>query len=191
MKTSTIVSTIAILVVAAGAWYYLSNANMTPATQDQAQAPAGPSGAAGLNDSANQGNLGQPDTGVVQQPMADGAEGSIIGANLALGVDGAVGKTHLIAYNGMTLYTKDGDSATASTCYGACATNWPPYIVGAEDNVHNVKAGVNGKVDSIVRTDGKAQVTYNGKPLYFWKSDVKSGDTTGDNVGGVWHVVKP
>ena len=174
MKTSTVVSTIVILLIAAGSWYYLANIDMTPLVQDQAQVPAG----------------GQPDTGVIQQPMADGAEGSIIGANLALGLDGVGTKAHLIGYNGMTLYTKDGDTATTSSCYGQCATNWPPYLVGPEDNVNNVKAGVGGKVDTIFRTDNSIQVTYNGKPLYFYASDKTSADVTGDGVGGVWHVAK-
>jgi len=45
----------------------------------------GPIGAAGINGSPNQGNMGQPDTGVVQLPMEDGQEDSVIGGNLLLG----------------------------------------------------------------------------------------------------------
>ena len=172
MKTSTIVSTIAILLFAAGAWYFLSQ-------ESGESLPF----AAGIKGLANKGNTGQP--------MADGAEGSIIGANLALGLDGAVGKQHLIGYNGMTLYTKDGDTSITSSCIGQCLVTWPPYLVGAEDNVHNVKAEVNGKVDTFIRADGKIQVAYNGKPLYFYSSDKSGSDTTGDGVGGVWHVAKP
>jgi predicted lipoprotein with Yx(FWY)xxD motif len=29
-----------------------------------------------------------------------------------------------------------------------------------------------------------------GMPLYTFKSDKKPGDMTGDNMKGVWHVVK-
>lgn len=192
MKTSTIVGAIVILFIAAGTWYYLSNVSMTPAVQDQAQGPTAPSGAAGINGSPNQGNLGQPDTGVVQQPMADGAEGSVIGNNLALGVDasGTLG-THLIGYNGMTLYTYSKDTGTVSTCNDQCATNWPPYIVGSKDNLTHLQAGVTGKVGTTARSDGKLQVTYNSHPLYFFAKDVKSSDMTGQGVGGVWFVVKP
>ncbi|MBI3573450.1 hypothetical protein HY090_00175 [Candidatus Kaiserbacteria bacterium] len=32
-------------------------------------------------------------------------------------------------------------------------------------------------------------MTYNSKPLYLYKKDVKSSDTTGQGVGGVWYVV--
>jgi len=35
------------------------------------------------------------------------------------------------------------------------------------------------------------QVTYNGIPLYYYSKDTKPGDTTGEGVGGIWHVVKP
>jgi predicted lipoprotein with Yx(FWY)xxD motif len=55
----------------------------------------------------------------------------------------------------------------------------------------NAQAGVGGVLGTIARTDGALQVTYNGAPLYYWKNDTKSGDTTGQNVGGVWFVVKP
>jgi predicted lipoprotein with Yx(FWY)xxD motif len=172
-----------------------------------------PMGQAGINGSPNQGNLGQPATGQPQQPggsaaqdqgvgdasspqqpMADGADGMVIGSNLALGIDSNASLgAHLIAYNGMTLYTYAPDQQTPgkSACTGGCAANWPPYIVGAEDNVTQVKAGVGGKVDTIIRADNTIQVTYNGRPLYFYIKDAKSGDTLGQGIGGVWFVVKP
>ncbi len=188
MKTSAIVAIVVVIIVGAGAWYWfgMPHDTMSPT------GPNGPSGAAGINGTPNQGNLGQPENGQVQQPGADGAEGSIIGSNLALGTDSnaTLGK-YLIAYNGMTLYTYSKDTNASSTCYGQCAVNWPPYVAGPEDNVNQLQAGVTGKVGTIVRADGSAQVTYNGKPLYFYVKDIKSGDTTGQNVGGVWFVVKP
>ena len=86
------------------------------------------------------------------------------------------------------LYTKDAPDV--SNCSGQCAVNWPPYtralnepLVGGE--------GVDGLIATIPRADGTEQLTYNGVPLYFWKDDVKPGDTRGQNVGGVWFVVKP
>ncbi len=182
---------IVVLALIGGGYYYMHMPSDTGAAMMQQDTAQGPSGAAGINGSANQGNLGGTDTGVVQQPGADGAEGSVIGANLALGLDGAAAASHLIAYNGMTVYTFSKDSNATSTCYGQCATNWPPYLVGPEDNVAQLQAGVTGKTDTIIRADGKIQRTYNGKPLYFYAKDTKSGDTTGDKVGGVWFVVKP
>ena len=186
-----IIGILVVLALLGGGYYYMQkNNSVGPAmtAQDtQPGVPSGPDSAAGINGSQNQGNLGQPDNGTVQQPGADGAEGSVIGSNLALGVDAG----HLIAFNGMTVYTFSKDTSASSTCYGQCAANWPPYLVGAEDNVAQLQAGVTGKSDTIIRADGKIQMTYNGKPLYFYAKDTKSGDTTGDKVGGVWFVVKP
>jgi predicted lipoprotein with Yx(FWY)xxD motif len=45
------------------------------------------------------------------------------------------------------------------------------------------------KLGTIKRKDGKLQVTYNGMPLYLWVNDKAPGDTTGQNVNGVWFVV--
>ncbi len=164
----------------------------SPQTTQDTGTPVGPSQNAGINGSANQGNLGQPDNGQVQQPGADGAEGSVIGSNLALGINSSTKLgTFLSGYNGMTVYTYDKDTTSASTCYDTCATNWPPYIVGPEDNLTQLKEGVAGKVDTTTRTDGSLQVTYNGHPLYFYVGDKTSSDATGDKVGTVWHVVKP
>ena len=44
------------------------------------------------------------------------------------------------------------------------------------------------------RRDGRRQVTYNGHPLYYYISDVRSGQVTCQNVvefGGTWLVVDP
>jgi predicted lipoprotein with Yx(FWY)xxD motif len=48
-----------------------------------------------------------------------------------------------------------------------------------------------GDYTVITRDDGKKQWALKGKPLYYWAKDTKPGDKTGDNVGTVWHVVKP
>ena len=42
-----------------------------------------------------------------------------------------------------------------------------------------------------MRKDGSTQVTYNGWPLYYFAKDQKAGDTTGQDVGGVWYVLSP
>jgi len=189
MKTSTLLGIIVVLVIVGGGWYWWMSQQAAPAADTGAQ---GPSTAMGTNGSPNQGNLGQPDTGTPQQPGADGAEGSIIGANLALGTDGnaKLGK-YLIGYTGMTVYTYAKDTGSTSTCYGTCAQNWPPYLVGPEDNLTQLQTGVTGKVDTTLRTDGSLQMTYNGHPLYFYVGDKTGSDVNGQAVGGVWYVVKP
>jgi predicted lipoprotein with Yx(FWY)xxD motif len=44
------------------------------------------------------------------------------------------------------------------------------------------------------RRDGRLQVTYNGRPLYFYVGDKKPGQVLCQNVdefGGTWLVVRP
>ena len=44
------------------------------------------------------------------------------------------------------------------------------------------------------RSDGAAQVVYNGHPLYLFSGDQKPGDTNGQGVtafGGAWYAVSP
>jgi predicted lipoprotein with Yx(FWY)xxD motif len=91
--------------------------------------------------------------------------------------------------NGLTLYTRTGDTATSSTCTGSCATNWPPLTVAAGATA-TAGTGVTGTLATLTRADGTIQVTYNGLPLYGWKNDAKPGDVTGQGVGG-FSVAKP
>lgn len=88
----------------------------------------------------------------------------------------------LTGANGMTLYIHAGDTATTSSCTGACASTWPPLFVtgGAQAALGS---GVSGTVASFSRSDGMGtQVTYNGKPLYYWTGDKAAGDTTGQGI---------
>ena len=39
--------------------------------------------------------------------------------------------------------------------------------------------------------DGSTQVTYDGRPLYYWTGDTKSGDVTGHGVNGFAVVSLP
>jgi predicted lipoprotein with Yx(FWY)xxD motif len=45
-----------------------------------------------------------------------------------------------------------------------------------------------GKLTIVADANGN-QVEYNGHPLYTYSGDTGSGQTTGEGVGGVWHVV--
>jgi len=91
--------------------------------------------------------------------------------------------TYLTDPNGMTLYTKTGDSATSSTCTGQCAVAWPPLLVATGGSA-TAGSGVTGTFATLTRADGTVQVTYQGLPLYGWKGDTKAGDMTGEGVNG-------
>ena len=71
-----------------------------------------------------------------------------------------------------------------SECVLTFADNWPPVYVEPGIKLY-------GDFSLISRSDGQKQLTYKGKPLYFFTKDKNPGDKTGDNVSNVWHVVTP
>jgi predicted lipoprotein with Yx(FWY)xxD motif len=116
-------------------------------------------------------------------------------------------QTYLTDKDGMALYTFDKDSANVSVCtgkkdtkpLGSCEARWPIFYA-ADLGVlpAGTKASDFGTIDRPADTlkdaDGKAlatkQTTYKGLPLYYWFKDSKAGDTSGDWVSGVWHLVE-
>jgi predicted lipoprotein with Yx(FWY)xxD motif len=81
--------------------------------------------------------------------------------------------------NGMTLYTFTPDANGRSACAGGCLAVWPAARPG--------EASGNG-FGEITRDDGSKQLTYAGKPLYYYVNDAKPGDTKGDKLQNVWFV---
>jgi predicted lipoprotein with Yx(FWY)xxD motif len=93
---------------------------------------------------------------------------------------------------GFALYAFTADGRGRSKCSGDCAEAWPPYIAnGSLRAGSGVKARLLG---TIRRADGRRQVTYNGKPLYYYVGDRRAGQVLCQNVfefGGLWLVVRP
>jgi predicted lipoprotein with Yx(FWY)xxD motif len=92
----------------------------------------------------------------------------------------------LTTFDGYTVYTFDNDEAGVSNCDATCAGTWPPLPVAGEATGGE---GVTGTVSTITRDDGSTQVTYDDQPLYMYSGDASPGDTNGDGLLGVWHVV--
>ena len=96
----------------------------------------------------------------------------------------------LVDAHGRTLYDFVADKGTMSTCYGACASLWPPLTVsGAPKAGPGVRASL---LSTTKRTDGTTEVTYNNHPLYYFVSDTKPGETTGqalNQFGAPWYVL--
>jgi len=161
MNKNIIWIVVVVIIVAGLAYYMISNQSSYPAPQAQNNAAA-------------------PTPSPASKPSA---------LALNIGTDATLGK-YIIAANGMTLYVFANDKIGVSNCKDACAANWPPYTV-LDPGTALASAGITGNVGTINRVDSTIQITYNGRPLYFWKSDVKPGDTTGNGVDGVWSVAKP
>ena len=97
----------------------------------------------------------------------------------------------LAGENGMSLYLLTADKKDTTTCSGGCASAWPPFELDPGETV-TAGAGVTGTLATITRADdGKAQVTYNGVPLYYFAGDKAAGDITGQGVKSVWFLVAP
>jgi predicted lipoprotein with Yx(FWY)xxD motif len=96
------------------------------------------------------------------------------------------GATVLTSSKGFTLYSFAPDTPTTSKCNGTCAANWPP-VKGPV-----TAAGVTGTFSTIKRSDGSAQATFDGHPLYTFVGDTAPGQATGNGLnaaGGVWHEI--
>ena len=87
---------------------------------------------------------------------------------------------HMVVYT----YAKDKKGG-APTCTGSCASTWLPVTgvpqVSAADTLPDT-------LSTVTTANGGKQITYNGYPLYIYKGS-QPYTTTGNNVGGVWHVV--
>jgi predicted lipoprotein with Yx(FWY)xxD motif len=89
------------------------------------------------------------------------------------------------------IYIFENDSKDKTVCYDECAEAWPPvYTKGEPRAADGVKQSLLGTIE---RRDGRKQVTYAGKPLYFYAHE-EPGEVRCHNIdlnGGLWWVVGP
>ena len=89
------------------------------------------------------------------------------------------------------IYLFDKEKTSESECYGGCAVAWPPVLTdGDPQSGGGAQAQLLGTTE---RNDGSTQVTYDGKPLYYYVTD-PPGEVFCHNVdefGGLWLVVQP
>jgi predicted lipoprotein with Yx(FWY)xxD motif len=114
-----------------------------------------------------------------------GAGGAIATASVP-----SVGR-YLTDARGRALYIFEKDHANSSSCTGACATAWPPFVGTATTTDSSVSAA---KIGTITRSDQTKQTTYAGMPLYYYHDDAGPGDIKGqdkDEFGGDWYLVSP
>jgi predicted lipoprotein with Yx(FWY)xxD motif len=98
-------------------------------------------------------------------------------------------KLGTILVSGKTVYTL---KASSTACAATCLKVWPEVLL--PKGVKKAKAGngVNAaKLGTVKRRDGALQVTYAGKPLYWFVGDKAAGQVHGDltDTWGKWSVV--
>jgi predicted lipoprotein with Yx(FWY)xxD motif len=97
----------------------------------------------------------------------------------------------LFGPNKQAIYIFENDSKGKTVCYGECAAAWPPVFTKGKPRAGaGVRASLLGTVK---RRGGRRQVTYAGRPLYFYAHE-GPGEVRCHNVdlnGGLWWVVGP
>jgi predicted lipoprotein with Yx(FWY)xxD motif len=98
----------------------------------------------------------------------------------------------LVDSHGRTLYLFEADAGMTSSCFGGCATAWPPLRTGDKPTVAD---GAHASlVATIARPDGGREVTYHGHPLYLYAGDTEPGQVNGQGVsafGAKWFAMSP
>jgi predicted lipoprotein with Yx(FWY)xxD motif len=95
----------------------------------------------------------------------------------------------IIATRGhLALYTWNKEKDRKVHCTGACAKAWPPLTVAKGTKVARHVAGVMASFGTIVRPDGRTQVTLGGRPLYTFSKDTPTKILC-NGVDG-WFVVR-
>ena len=101
----------------------------------------------------------------------------------------------LYSKNRQAIYIFEKEKTKKSRCYGPCAEGWPPVLTkgkkkGKPKGIRGVKQKLLGTTK---RRGGARQVTYNGKPLYYYYDELP-GQVFCHNViqyGANWAVIRP
>jgi predicted lipoprotein with Yx(FWY)xxD motif len=121
---------------------------------------------------------------------AEGGSNSGVAAVLTVASAPKVGPV-LVDAEGFTVYDFHKDKGTTSSCYGACASGWPPLTT--EGAPQTGEGAMSSKLGTTKRKDGTMQVTYAGHPLYTFVEDKKPGEANGNDVsafGAQWYALK-
>jgi predicted lipoprotein with Yx(FWY)xxD motif len=93
--------------------------------------------------------------------------------------------------SGQAIYLFDAETSSVPKCYDECAQAWPPVLTtGAPRAKGEVQSDLLGTTR---RMDGARQVTYDGRPLYFYAHEGKYQVLCHniDGYGGTWLAVQP
>jgi predicted lipoprotein with Yx(FWY)xxD motif len=91
--------------------------------------------------------------------------------------------------NNQAIYVFQRDQRDKTVCYGECAKAWPPVVTdGHPQAAQGVDTSLLGTIE---RRDGAMQVTYAGRPLYYYAHE-DPGVVLCHNVnlnGGLWWAI--
>jgi len=98
----------------------------------------------------------------------------------------------LVNSAGMTVFDFTKDSRNKNTCQSisGCASAWPALVTSGTPKAGSGLSA--SKLGTIKLSDGKKQVTYDGRPLYLFAGDKRAGETSYVGVkefGGTWYAV--
>lgn len=89
------------------------------------------------------------------------------------------------------IYYFDKEKTSESECYGDCAVAWPPVLTDGDPKADG--GAQKQLLGTTERRDGSTQVTYDGRPLYYYVDD-PPGVVLCHNVaefGALWLAVQP
>src|SRR5438105_9143454 len=94
----------------------------------------------------------------------------------------------LVGEDGKTLYFFAKDANGTISCTGSCTGTWPPFTLDAGEKTTAGPGVTAGWLATVMRPDGKTQVTYAGHPVYYFASDTAAGDAKGNGYLGIWFI---
>ncbi len=131
---------------------------------------------------------GVPTTAASASPSMSASKAPVMNPDAAT-ASGKLGQV-IVDGKGMTAYVWDKDTANSgvSACTGPCAPLWPAITT---TSASPTVMGITGTVATITGVNGGKQITINGLPIYAFSKDTKPGDTNGQGVLNIWHVLSP
>jgi predicted lipoprotein with Yx(FWY)xxD motif len=117
--------------------------------------------------------------------LAVGSAGAATGLVISTAKNSQFGT---ILVSGTPLYTL---KASATPCTAQCLKIWPEVLLPKGATKAKAGSGVNAaKLGTVKRAHGALQVTYAGKPLYWFSADTAGGQVNGNitDTWGKWSV---
>ena len=85
----------------------------------------------------------------------------------------------LVDSKGFALYSPVQERTGTIMCTGSCTAIWVPLTLKKGMGSATAPSSLMSKLGTVMRPDGKKQVTFNGKPLYRFVPDGSPGKVTG------------